>query len=558
MGGYIGARAGSLSTTTVANVQDVTATDTTPEVTIINNTHEDTDGGREGKVIFKGQQSGGEESTLAEIQASHDGTADDEKADLIFRTNDGSDGASPTERVRIDSNGSILTATLGTDNVHLGEGAGASIASGGAQNVVIGKDAGTSLITGTDNTFVGMEAGKNTTDRNHNTGLGNETLKTNVNGAKNTAVGSGALLTMNPSSDSDTFNTAVGYDAGAVITTGIKNTAIGALALDANTTSDNNTAVGYQSLTANTTGASNVSIGGSALVSNTTASSNTAVGADALGLTTTAGSNTAVGRYAGYNNVSGDNNVYIGGNSSVGGAGYSATGSDNTFVGSTAGYEITSGQKNTIIGRFDGNQDGLDIRTSSNNIVISDGDGNARLRCNQYGALSVRTDIDQGIYVFTGGTNNTNGKAMEFFDGDSHSCGVIRINQSSNTVSYNTSSDHRLKENVTDLTSATTRLKQLQPKRFNFILDPNDTVHDGFMAHEVQTVVPEAISGTHNEVDDDGNPVYQGIDQSKLVPLLTAALQEAITKIETLETQNTTQATQIADLITRVEALEGA
>jgi len=102
MAGYIGARSVSLSAT-VANAQDITATDTTPEVTIINNTHEDTDGGREGKVIFKGQQSGGEESTLAEIQASHDGTADDEKGDLIFRTNDGSDGASPTEAMRITS-----------------------------------------------------------------------------------------------------------------------------------------------------------------------------------------------------------------------------------------------------------------------------------------------------------------------------------------------------------------------------------------------------------------------------------------------------------------------
>ena len=58
---------------------------------------------------------------------------------------------------------------------------------------------------------------------------------------------------------------------------------------------------------------------------------------------------------------------------------------------------------------------------------------------------------------------------------------------------------------------------------------------DGFLAHEAQTVVPEAVIGTHNEVDNEGNPVYQGIDQSKLVPLLTAALQEAITKIETLE-----------------------
>ena len=99
MGGYIGARSGTISAT-VANVQDVTATDSTPEVTIVNNTHEDSDGGREGKLIFKGQQSGGEESTLAEIEANHHGSSDDEKANLIIRTNDGSDGASPTERLK--------------------------------------------------------------------------------------------------------------------------------------------------------------------------------------------------------------------------------------------------------------------------------------------------------------------------------------------------------------------------------------------------------------------------------------------------------------------------
>jgi hypothetical protein len=132
--------------------------------------------------------------------------------------------------------------------------------------------------------------------------------------------------------------------------------------------------------------------------------------------------------------------------------------------------------------------------------------------------------------------------------------GSITTNGSS--VSYNTSSDYRLKENVIDLTSATDRLKQLQPKRFNFIAD-SDTTVDGFLAHEVSSVVPEAINGTYNEVevwtedeelpegvlvgdnklDDEGNtiPVYQSIDQSKLVPLLTASLQEAINKIEQLE-----------------------
>ena len=78
-----------------------------------------------------------------------------------------------------------------------------------------------------------------------------------------------------------------------------------------------------------------------------------------------------------------------------------------------------------------------------------------------------------------------------------------------------------------------TRLKTLKPYRFNFKIDPSETV-DGFFAHEV-TAVPEAISGTKDEVDSDNNPVYQGIDHSKLVPLLTAALQESVTEIESLK-----------------------
>ena len=113
---------------------------------------------------------------------------------------------------------------------------------------------------------------------------------------------------------------------------------------------------------------------------------------------------------------------------------------------------------------------------------------------------------------------------------------VGSIQSTGSATSFNTSSDYRLKENVVDLDGAITRVKQLSPKRFNFIADADTTV-DGFLAHEAQTVVPEAVTGTHNEVDSDNNPVYQGIDQSKLVPLLTAALQEAIAKIETLETK---------------------
>jgi len=131
-------------------------------------------------------------------------------------------------------------------------------------------------------------------------------------------------------------------------------------------------------------------------------------------------------------------------------------------------------------------------------------------------------------------TNGTSATSHIKFQNNNGTVGSVTVSGSS--TSFNTSSDHRLKENVVDMTGAIDRVKQLAPKRFNFIADADTTV-DGFLAHEAQTVVPEAVHGEHNEVDDDGNAVMQGIDQSKLVPLLTGALQEAIAKIETLETK---------------------
>ena len=132
------------------------------------------------------------------------------------------------------------------------------------------------------------------------------------------------------------------------------------------------------------------------------------------------------------------------------------------------------------------------------------------------------------------GLSGFSGKMVSMQRNDGTEVGSIAIGVSS--TAYNTSSDYRLKENVADLDGAINRVKHLAPKRFNFIDNPGRIV-DGFLAHEAQTVVPEAVTGTHNEVDGDGNAVMQGIDQSKLVPLLTAALQEAIAKIETLETK---------------------
>jgi hypothetical protein len=128
---------------------------------------------------------------------------------------------------------------------------------------------------------------------------------------------------------------------------------------------------------------------------------------------------------------------------------------------------------------------------------------------------------------------NSDGSIVDFRrSGSAGTVGSISI--TTTNTAYNTSSDYRLKENVVDLDGAIDRLKLLPVHRFNFIADP-DTVVDGFIAHEAAEVVPECVTGTKDEVDEDGNPQYQGIDQSKIVPLLTAALQEAIAKIETLE-----------------------
>ena len=150
--------------------------------------------------------------------------------------------------------------------------------------------------------------------------------------------------------------------------------------------------------------------------------------------------------------------------------------------------------------------------------------------------------------------SGTDGHISMFYKGGTF-VGSIQVTGSS-TV-YATSSDYRLKENVTPMSGATARLKLLKPCNFDWISTGQNV--DGFLAHEAQEVVPEAASGTKDAmmdeeyevspavVDDEGNettaavmgtrsvPDMQGIDQSKLVPLLTATIQELIARIEALE-----------------------
>ena len=199
------------------------------------------------------------------------------------------------------------------------------------------------------------------------------------------------------------------------------------------------------------------------------------------------------------------------------------SGSDDQNTGIRAGLIKYDHSNNAMTFRVAGTYQGLKISGT-----------NGRLERTFGGGSGSGSDLD-GMWF-----NNDQAASGTFvrFWQTSGSYGANQIgsiSHSANNTAYNTSSDYRLKENINAITDAITRLKTLKPSRFNFKTEPSVTV-DGFIAHEV-TAVPEAITGTKDEVDSNGDPLYQGIDQSKLVPLLTAALQEAVTKIETLETK---------------------
>jgi hypothetical protein len=337
----------------------------------------------------------------------------------------------------------------------------------------------------------------------------------------------------------------VGYQALYANTTGGSNDAFGYGALDSNTTGSQNAAFGVGVLQANTTGSYNIGMGRTALESSTTASYNTAIGQESMRICTTGSYNTAVGK---------DSLEFI------------TTGDNNVSIGKSAGDNITSGNGNIIIGTNVDAQSAtasnqLNIgnwikRSSGGDIVLSADASSSQVTLLNNGNLLIgttnaspaeTTNVAGTRIGSTGGsqfskTSNpcqilnrmgTYGALMEF-----RWQGSIKghIDTDGSGTTYYTSSDYRLKENVVPMTGSIDRLKTLKPSRFNFIADADKTV-DGFLAHEAQEVVPEAISGTKDAVDDEGNPDYQGIDQSKLVPLLVSALQEAVSRIETLEAQ---------------------
>ena len=141
-----------------------------------------------------------------------------------------------------------------------------------------------------------------------------------------------------------------------------------------------------------------------------------------------------------------------------------------------------------------------------------------------------------GIALFqTTQTSADNHELLTFYDGGGALCGEVYVHATNHTTVFSTSSDYRLKENETAISDGLTRLNQLKPYKFNFKSNVDKTKVDGFFAHEVSSIVPEAVVGEKDAVDDDGEIKKQMIDHSKLVPLLVAAVQELSAKVEALE-----------------------
>jgi len=239
------------------------------------------------------------------------------------------------------------------------------------------------------------------------------------------------------------------------------------------------------------------------------------------------------------------------------------TGDDNTHIAFTTDQvNITAGNENTIQCNYNNvviNEDSADInfRVESNNLThalfVEGGDGTFSINGSDTGGDMAK--INNSTTGFVLNLNNASASDKMLITAQSgtgtvthhqinNSNGLVgKITSNGSSTTYATSSDYRIKENVSYNFDATTRLKQLKPARFNFIPDETNTLVDGFIAHEVSSIVPEAVIGekdaTETYTDDDGNEqtriAPQSIDQSKLVPLLVKTIQELEARIKALE-----------------------
>ena len=449
-------------------------------------------------------------------------------------------------------------------------------------NVAVTNANVTTLTATNDASISGLTVGKGGGSVASNTAVGVSALVSNTSGASNQAFGSGALS----SNTTGGTNSAFAQQSLGSNSTGSSNSAFGYQALVNNTTASNNTAVGYQAGYSNTatgqvfvgfqagyattTGAYNTAIGGAdntglaAMRFNTTGQLNVAVGAGSLANNTTASNNTAVGFQAGYSQT-GSNNTHLG---YV--AGYSlTTGQQNTFVGYAAGYGMTTGGKNTILGSYSGNQGGLDIRTASNYIVLSDGDGNPRAFIDNTGTLLVGTTGNTGSnnklvvessaaswnvvsktlvtsgnsycgMLATFGAYSPNNTSSFFFQGSDTTTQRFQVYSNGGIANYSANnvnlSDKTLKKDITLAPSYLDKLCQIPVKTYLYNDQTDSNLNLGVIAQDVQAICPELV-GTMDIGEIDSPNIKLAIYETDLKYAMLKAIQELKAEVDSLKQQ---------------------
>jgi hypothetical protein len=377
----------------------------------------------------------------------------------------------------------------------------------------------TTITTSADASISGLTVGKGGGAVSTNATVGG--LTANTTGTRNTSFGVGSLATTSTANDS----TAVGWNA-LNLNTGTQNTAVGRSALESNSSGTYNVAIGFQSL-----------------VLNTTASNNTAVGYQA-GYSNNGSAQTFVGYQAGYAVTSGTYNCYVGY-----GAGVAATtGSYNTFIGGiNSGYAVTTGSKNTILGSYSGNNGGLDIRTASNYIVLSDGDGNPNLFIDNNKVI--RTTLTTG-FSGSAGTIASNGYSAKAGLTGAFSGNITNLNWQSGTAHFwiDTTdigqiafvSDYRIKRNIeTQTESGLDKVLKLRPVTYQMadykeLFKAGEEIKEGFIAHEVQAIIPSGVDG-----EKDAENQIQSLRLDAILAVAVKAIQELSAQVTTLQAQVT-------------------
>lgn len=317
--------------------------------------------------------------------------------------------------------------------------------------------------------------------------------------------------------DAANYNTGLGIDIFAALTSGDGNSFVGYKSGESTTTGNYNVSVGANSLQDNTTGSENTSVGYGSMWENTTGTANTSIGYGALDQNTTASNNTAVGRFA---------------------LGANTTGTYNTALGSNAGSSMTTPTYNTLVG-YNAGQGSHPLTTGSS--------------CTMVGSLARPSGTlgnanGENVFGFNMSANGTNTTTL--------GSGGSGLYASHGSNSWTSISDERYKKDIVDSEVGLSFINDLRPRNFKWktcsevpsdtpryeedsdeLINPNLTgVMHGFIAQEVKAVIDNHSEVPNNQLiwkqDPDG---IQGLAEGELVPVLVKAVQELSAKNDALE-----------------------